>query len=258
MNVTTEPVLASVGDTQISTTGLMRFLKLRLDLYKVIHAALVEECLLRAASAAGIEVVPEELQISADRTRQRHGLHSIDATHQWLATHGLSIDDFEQSLRQKLLLEKFQDWLVSEQGEQEFAKEPERFARARLRRIVVANSDLGRELAAQIRNDGKDYADLAGAYSLDTASRNVGGDIGVVLRCQLPPETGNQIFGSRVGEVVGPIDENGLFALYLVEELCTADFDDTTRQILGSELLNRFADEQLAQMELNSSWLATI
>lgn len=258
MNSVAEPIVASVGDTRISAHGLMRFLKLRQGLNEVIKSALVEECLLQAAEAAGIQVDPGELQSMADRTRHRFGLQTTEATHQWLGIQGLSVDDFEQSLRRKLLAAKFQDCLVAEQGERVFAAGSEQFARARLRRIVVASGDLARELAAQVREDGKDFGELVDNFSLDVVSRTIGGDLGLVLRCQLPPETGRQVFSAQAGDVVGPIEEDGFFYLYSVAEFYPPTFDDMTRRMIGRELLDRFANEQLDRAEFNAAWLAAL
>lgn len=77
-------------------------------------------------------------------------------------------------------------------------------ARRRLRAIVVGDRSTATEVAASARS-GTDFADLAARYSLDQATRDQGGDLGVLTPDQLDPAFGRAAFRAAQGQVFGPV-----------------------------------------------------
>jgi peptidyl-prolyl cis-trans isomerase C len=77
-------------------------------------------------------------------------------------------------------------------------------ARRRLRAIVVADRVAATRVLAAQRN-GADFASLARQHSLDGATRDLGGELGVLSRTQLDADFGAAAFRAGAGDVFGPV-----------------------------------------------------
>ena len=65
---------------------------------------------------------------------------------------------------------------------------------------------------------GKDFAEMAKGFSDDTATRENGGDLGLVERIALPPQLGEAVFKASVGDLVGPVETPLGYYLAKVED----------------------------------------
>lgn len=104
-------------------------------------------------------------------------------------------------------------------------------------------------------DEGRDFADLARAHSLDPASRPTGGSFGAVLRPALPAAVAERVFAARPGDVVGPVATERGFALFLVEELLPADLDEETAAVIRQEVFDAWLAEQFRDVRIDLSWL---
>jgi parvulin-like peptidyl-prolyl isomerase len=232
--------LATADGQSVSPSDCLHFLRRHGRLRAVALQALAAKVVLEAARDAGLTVSAEELQQASNRVRQRNGLGSADRTHQWLGQQGRSVRDFEADLEQTLLAEKLKDHLTRNRVADHFAARRDDYARVRLRVIVVPREDLARELLSQVRDDGRDFADIARQHSLH-ASRADGGDLGMVWRYRLP----DAVAGAASGDVVGPLASSDGFQLFLVEDVRPPELDDATRTHVRDELFDRWLGERL-------------
>lgn len=65
---------------------------------------------------------------------------------------------------------------------------------------------------------GKDFAEVAKGFSDDQATRESGGDLGLVERISLPPALADAVFKANIGDVVGPIETPLGYYLAKVED----------------------------------------
>lgn len=77
-------------------------------------------------------------------------------------------------------------------------------ARRRLSNIVVATRAQAVRALARLRS-GAPFAAVASAVSLDSSSREQGGDLGLVAAAELVPAYADQAFTSRPGDLFGPV-----------------------------------------------------
>jgi peptidyl-prolyl cis-trans isomerase C len=73
-----------------------------------------------------------------------------------------------------------------------------------LRHLVVATADEANKALARIKG-GESFASVAKAVSLDTATKNQGGDLGTLARAQLDPAFGAAAFAAARGATFGPV-----------------------------------------------------
>jgi parvulin-like peptidyl-prolyl isomerase len=247
----------TVAGAPLLLRDVLRSLHRRGRLLPLLKEAAAEQVLLQHAAREGLAVSDAELQQAADRFRHRHGLTGAGQTHQWLTREGLTVQDFEAGLERDLLLAKVEGHLTEPQVADRFNAHRDRYARARLRHIVVASEGTARELLAQVADEGRDFGELARAHSLDDASRQAGGSLGTVPRSALPAAIAEAVFRARPGAVVGPVATGRGFALFLVEDLLPADLDEATAALIGRELFDAWLAEQLRDFRIDLSWLET-
>lgn len=113
---------------------------------------------------------------------------------------------------------------------------------ARLRHIVVSTEQQARDLLVSIRV-GADFSGLAQQLSLDTGSKEKGGDLGFISRGMLAPEIENVVFSLKSGQVSPVVKTQQGFHLFKVEErreAKPASFQqmekDLTRTVLAQKI----------------------
>jgi parvulin-like peptidyl-prolyl isomerase len=251
------PLVTGAGVT-LSLRDFLLSLHQRLRLGPMIMEAAAEKRILDTAREQGLTVSEAELQQAANRFRAGQGLATAEQTRAWLARQGMTQADFENAMQKDLLRDKVAQHVTGPRLAERFAAQRERYARARLRRIVVATEGLARELLTQITEDGKDFAEMAREHTLDLPSRSAGGAVGVVPRFAFPPPVAEAIFAAQGGAVVGPFPSGQGYLLFLVEEILPAELDAETTQAIRRELFDDCVNEQLRGARVNLAWLESI
>jgi hypothetical protein len=239
-----DTVIASLAGSRLTLGGLLRRLRVQARLGPLVREALVRQYILDHAHEAGLSVTTEELQQAANAYRRGAGLHTAADTHAWLARQGLSADDFEAGLEEPLLAAKLRQQQSAAGIEAYFATHREDYERLRLALLVVGRDDLARELASQVRDEGRDLDAVAAAHGLP-----------VIRRELLRKELGEALAGAKDGEVVGPVATPEGFALARIEGRHEPVLGPATRQRIQHELFEDWLAARLGQATLDSSTL---
>ena len=202
------------------------------------------------ARNSGLSVSDAELQAAADLFRRQERLHSATATHKWLKEHGLSIADLEADLEKQLLIRKLRDQVTNGQIEPHFAARQDEYARVRLRQIVVDTEELARELLCQVRDEGRDFGELARLHSVHVPSMIQFGRVGVLYRKQVPTIC-EVLFDAPAGQVVEPITTPNGFHLFLVDEALPAELDKSTMEDIREELFQVWLQDRLKEATID-------
>ncbi len=122
--------------------------------------------------------------------------------------------------------------------------------------------DKARELVGKLKA-GEDFASLAKAVSQDAATRDRGGDLGLVQRGQNPPEWDKVAFGLKPGDVAVAVTPKGLYLVKLLAIQETELIPDAAKQVemrLKSERARQLAKDaaQKARDELSGTPLAQV
>jgi len=218
-------------------------------LQPLLRAAVMEQFLVSQAEQAGLSVSTEQLQRAADAFRRRQGLTSAEQFQAWLVGQGRSLLDFEDSLERDLRIDQLKDHLTRDRIAAHFAANQSGYASAALRLILVSRQDQARELLAQIREEGRDFAELAREQSLHS-SRPQGGLLGLVRQRQLTPAMDEAVFAARQGDIVGPLAGPAGFHLFLVESIAPAELDASTKALIRQELFDAWLADTLRNVPL--------
>lgn len=179
-----------------------------------------------------------------------------DYFNQTLEMYGLAMDDVKKDVKSNLELEKLlkQEVSVSEDEMKNYFEEnKDTFAQQeqiRVRHILVESIDTAKEVKKELA-DGADFAELAKEYSTDTSNKDVGGELGYIIKGQMVAEFEEASFSMNVGEISDPVKTKYGYHIINVEdkkEAHAAKYEDHKTEIKET-LLN-----QKMQTEYNS-WL---
>lgn len=242
-----DTVVASLAGSQLTLAGLIQRLHTQGRLASLVREAVVRQWVLDQARTSGLSVTNEELQQAADIYRQRSGLLSAFDTNAWLTRHGLSLDDFEAGLEETLLARKFRQHLIASKVDAHFAANQAGYESMRVALLVVGREDLAREIASQVREEGRDLDAVALEQQLPVIRRQL-------LRKELGEPLGAAVAAAKDGDLVGPIASPQGFALAEVKERRPAELDAALRQRIEQELFTDALEYQMnaATLDLSS------
>lgn len=102
---------------------------------------------------------------------------------------------------------------------------------------------------------GEPFEDLARQYSKDTGTAERGGDLGLLLRAQLPAELGDAVFAMDVGDVDGPVRTSFGFHVVKLDEARAGGvlpLDEVRNEVLSALQIEK-ADAAYSRMERSLS-----
>lgn len=236
--------LGTVGGTPITLDDLLFQLRTNLTqtiIEDTVHAIVVR----KMAEELAVSVSDAELQRAADQFRRTSGLITAQETHEWLAGHGFSVEDFERKLEQDLLVEKVRDRLATPAAKKRvFVENLGEFERVKIAQIVVREAGLAREIKAQLDEGEAEFCAVAAKHSAHKETAERGGFVGYVNRKDLAAELDAAVFAEGASGILGPIASGGSYYLVRVLEAKKADLDDPEAQAICTRLI---FDEALAQ-----------
>ena len=114
----------------------------------------------------------------------------------------------------------------------------------RIRQILVGTGDEAKSVLERL-DAGEDFGDLARELSLNTTTKDAGGERGWVTRDELAPAVGQKVFALEIGARSEPIAGTGGQYIYQVEERQPdMAVTDQQRNTLTSRYFTFWLDEQ--------------
>ena len=83
--------------------------------------------------------------------------------------------------------------------------------------MIVVQSEEEAKAALEEINGGKAFADVAKEKSIDPQAKTTGGDMGKMESSALPPQLRMQVDNTEAGNIAGPVNMGGAFALIQVK-----------------------------------------
>ncbi len=189
-----------------------------LVLEMLINQLLIEQ----AASAAGITVGDAELDATIASLRADTG---EDAFQQWLVDQGMSLEDFRKRLRS--------DTIATTMANRAVESVPSHGEHIHARHILVNTGEEARQILSQLQAGG-DFVTLARTYSLDTSTRDTGGDLGYFPQGILTaPEVEAAAFTLQPGQISDVIQSSmGYHIVQVVEKVPDMEIDPENLRLL--------------------------
>lgn len=234
-----ESSLFLIADDQLISLGqALRYLesagKLEFVLWEIMRQhVLVQELQVLEEREISTDVI-EQIVIDFRLERQ---LTNSDIFQEWLASEGLDYTTFRKKIAFDIKLERLKAQVTKSNLQEYFIEHKIYLDRVVLSRLVVEEQALAEELKSQILEDGARFDHLVQEYSV-TEDRIVNGMMGPISRGTMPDLLRAAIDLANPGELIGPLEIDGLWYLVRVEKLLPASLDEQLKQELEDELLN--------------------
>jgi parvulin-like peptidyl-prolyl isomerase len=198
--------------------------------------------------------VRDDIQISPAVTEQtiidfrlKNQLTDPQVFQEWLKKNATDYATFSESIAFGFKLEKLKS-LVTQPKITEYFMERKIFLdRVVVSRIIVDNRELAEELQTQIEEGGS-FEQLAREYSL-ADDRMVNGMMGPVSRGTMPDKLRAAVDVANPGQLIGPVEIDGRYGLFRLEQILPASLDDTQlQQVLQNELFEKWLVEKIQKL----------
>ncbi|UKO97301.1 peptidylprolyl isomerase [Nostoc sp. UHCC 0870] len=238
----------SIDEQPISVEQTVKYLqtsgKLSQFISDVLRQYVIEQ---EISTREDIEINSALSEQSVIDFRLKNQLADPQVFQEWLRRNGTDYNTFHAAITFNFKLEKLKA-LVTEAKISEYFIERKIFLdRVVLSRIVVDSGELAEELQLQI-TEGGSFEQLAKEYS-QADDRIVNGMMGPISRGTMPDILRAAIDAANPGQVVGPIELDGRFGLFRIEQLLPASLEDTQlTQALQNELFEQWLAEKIQKL----------
>jgi len=197
----------------------------------------------RFATEMGVSATDSEIK---DEIAARLGLTSDDASYdtlfqQELSQSGLKEEEYRQMVQANVLNNKILQKLEAEL--------PASAESVHLRQIVVSDAAAADEIKQQVEQ-GADFAQLAAERSLDTTTKDNGGDAGWVPRGLLQKEVEDILFALEPGGVETFSITSGAVVLQVLEKAQDRPIEEDQKLSLAAGRLGLWLNEKRKQVEV--------
>ena len=234
----------------ISTADIIHSLKLSSQVPGLIEAIASQKIIQEAAQKAQITVTPVEVQQEGDNLRLAKKLVKAQDTLIWLEKHHLSVNEFEESVYNKILAQKLANHLFASQVEQFFYQHQLDYVAAITYEIIFDDKDLALEMFYALEEGETSFPEIARLYILDPELRSTYGYQGRRHRKDFRPEIAAAVFAASPPQIVKPIGTAKGVYLIWVEEITQPQLDESLREKIITELFNSWLKQQLDCIEI--------
>ena len=249
-------VSVMIGDDRqlVTNQHALAVLRFTADRYPNLMRELVDGALLAIeAQRERLEMTAEELQQTADEMRRVLGLHTVEATREWMLRMQITPKRFRGIVNDELTVKKVKERIVAPEVERYFAQHRADFERVRYSRATTPDTEAGRELASSAQADGGLLAAASARLaSVASSTRSV---LSVAVEeataCELPAA----IRPAAPGEIVGPFVENGESVVAQILARRPAVLDAATRTLVSGRVLREWLDRRAAQAKIRWHWM---
>jgi parvulin-like peptidyl-prolyl isomerase len=229
----------------ISAEDVFQHVKLSGQLLALKEAIAVRRIIQQTAAERGIEVTPEEIQVSADEFRKANNLQRAEDTLAWLQQRELIVEDFEAMIHFSILQSNLAKHLFADRVDAYFAAHQLEHMEVALYEVVLEDEDIALELFYGLKEGEITFFEIAQQYIADTELRRRGAYRGILKRTDLSAEISSVVFASVPPQLLKPIlTANGIHLIY-VEEILQPELNEKVRNKIISLLLAEWLKQEI-------------
>lgn len=190
-----------------------------------------------------ITVSDEEWQSAGNAFRQEHKLLGVPETVEWLSQQRITVEDWSEGIKIRLLEKKLQEHLFGSAIDNEYIKNRNLYKRIALSQILVDDLADAFKIARLLREENASFCALAIEYSKGKQSKENGGFVGIHFISELLPELRQAAVEAQSGEVIGPISTKIGHHVLRVEKWFSPKLDETGREKVLESLFQKWLQE---------------
>jgi parvulin-like peptidyl-prolyl isomerase len=240
----------TVDDQPISLAQALQYLQTSGRLKAFISDILRQHVIERELKTRqDLEVNPALIEQAVIDFRLQRQLTDPKVFTEWLKSNGQDYTTFHASVAFGFKLEKLKAQITEPKLPEYFIDRKLILDRVVLSRILVNERELAEELATQIE-EGTSFEQLAREYSI-ADDRILNGMMGPVSRGALPDALRAAIDSVSPGELIGPMELEGRWLLFRVEQFLPASLDDPQLKLaLQNELFEQWIAREIQNMNV--------
>ena len=209
-------------------------------------AALAEEeaLIVKLCQHFGVEVTETEWQEEGDAFRLQHKLFGVEETTNWLKQQRITLEDWSEGIRLKLLTKKLKEYLFGANVDLHYIANRDQYRRVALSQILVLDSETAITIERSLKENQNSFCALALEYSQGKQSHTNGGFLGILYVSQLVPEIAEAIANTAAGTIIGPIKTKLGYHLLRVEKWFPIEMSESVREEIFNTLWRLWLREQ--------------
>ena len=240
----------TIDDESISLGQAMQYLRRDGSFSRVMGNILQQHLVEKELrSRSDIQVEPSLVEQALEQFRQQRQLTEGDRFEQWLKTNGFTFESFQNQIAFGLKIEKLKIAVTESQLEQFFTARKPFLDRVILSRIIVKDKILADNLKEEILADKNKFGALAKQHSI-TEERVMGGMMGSIQYSTLPEQLKTAINVVQLGELIGPLEIDGRYCLFCVEQFQEAALQGKLKQNLRNQLFQQYLQQKLQNKQI--------
>ncbi len=224
----------------ISTSEIIHQLKLSCQIPEIVEAIATQTVISQAASEALIEVTEAELQQEGDKLRLDKKLATAKETWAWLNRNHLSIQDFEELVRNNLISKKLANHLFTSQVKKFFYENRINYEAAVTYEVILEDRDLALELFYAFEEGEITFSEISSLYIQEPELRRASGYQGVRHRKDFRPEVAAAVFAASPPQILKPVTSSKGIYLIWVEEIIQPELEEDLHQQIIDELFTNW------------------
>jgi parvulin-like peptidyl-prolyl isomerase len=177
-----------------------------------------------------IQVSDDEWQAAGDAFRQENKLLGIQETMAWLNQQRISVEEWSEGIRIKLLEQKLKEHLCGASIDGTYMSDRDKYRRVALSQILVTDLGTAWKIVQMLREGHASFCALALEYSKGKQSHNNGGFVGVRYLVELLPEIADSVNDAKEGEIIGPIQTKLGYHVLRVEKRFPTELTPEVRE----------------------------
>ncbi len=236
------PTISSVTEAE-----LVAYLRHSYKFAEIATLAEEEAFIIKLCEHFNIQVSEEEWQAAGDAFRLEHKLLGVKETTDWLARQRITVEDWSEGIRLRLLTKKLKEYLFGANVDMHYISNREQYKRVALSQILVLDPAIASEVMGSLSEEKTSFCAVALEYSKGKQSHNNGGFLGILYVSQLAPEIGKAIADVPTGAVIGPIQTELGYHIIRVEKWFPTEMSESVREEILNTLWRVWLREQKSQ-----------
>ena len=238
----------TVNGQGIALTEVVKYLQISGRLGNFISDVLRQHIIEQEISArTDIEISSALIEQTIIDFRLKNQLTDAQKFQEWLTSNGTDYTTFHTSITFSFQLEKLKELVTESKLPEYFIEKKIYLDRVILSRILVESRELAEELQTQVE-EGSSFEQLAKEYSL-ADERVFNGMMGPISRGTIPDILRAAVDSTTPGKLINPIEIEGRFALFRLEQILPASLEDTQlQQSLKNELFEKWLGDKIQNL----------
>lgn len=240
----------TVDGQQITLEQALKYLEtsgtLKNVIWEIIRQYAIEEEL---KTLENIDINPEIVDQLVLDFRLENDLTEYEIFQAWLAEQGLDYAKFRVQIASSLKLEELKHQVTTLNIQEYFIERKIFLDQVVLSRLVVEEQTLAEELKSQILEDNARFEELVQEYSV-AEDKIFNGMMGAMSRGTLPDVIRAVVDVAKPGELLGPLEIDGLWYLVRVEKFLEASLDEHLKQQLEDELFEKWLEDKIQNIDV--------